>query len=110
MLSLLVTALSILLILFTLTCSVIGGFTSAYFFKQLGGEKWAWNLILVATLISVPGNQATYVRIFRELRMCLVLLVFSVANTLAIIYHATVAVPAGAIVIIIAILLFGKFQ
>jgi len=69
--------------------SAIGGYVSAGFFKQMGGEKWAWNIILVASLFSVPF-------------IC----VFSFVNTVAIAYKATAAVPADTIMIVLCILIF----
>ena len=48
--------LSLLVNLVTLIIdfSVIGGTVSGIYFKQMGGEKWAWNVVLVATLFTVP--------------------------------------------------------
>lgn len=71
---------------------VLGGFISAFYFKQMGGEKWAWNIILVSTLYSIP-----------------VFLVFSFDNTLAIIYNVTTAVPFTTILTIIFIILGSKY-
>lgn len=77
--------LTALIVLYSLT-SFVGGFVSAYFFKQMGGEKWAWNIVYVATLFSIP-----------------VLVVFAYDNTLAITYNATAAVPFGSIMIVVLI-------
>jgi len=74
------------IVLYALT-SVIGGFVSSSYFKQMGGEKWAWNIVLVAALFIGP-----------------VLIVFAYVNTVAIAYNATSAVPFGTIMIIVAIL------
>jgi len=41
------------IVLYALT-SAIGGFVAARYYKQLGGDKWSWNLVLVATLLLVP--------------------------------------------------------
>jgi MFS family permease len=79
------------IILYALT-SVIGGFVSASYFKQMGGEKWAWNIVLVAALFVGP-----------------VLVVFAFLNTVAITYNATAAVPFSTIMIIVAILTFIGF-
>jgi hypothetical protein len=66
---------------------VIGGYVSATLYKQFGGDKWAWNIILVATLYTIP-----------------LLIVFSFVNTVAIIYHATVAVPFLTILLILGLI------
>lgn len=72
--------------------SVVGGFVAGYYFKQFGGEKWAWNIVLVSTLLTIP-----------------VIVVFAYANTVAIVYDVTAAVPFGTILIVIAIILFVGF-
>jgi len=79
------------IVLYSIT-SVLGGFVSAYFFKQMGGEKWAWNLVLVASLLFIPF-----------------LCVFSFVNTVAISYNATAAVPFGSIIIVLGILILVGF-
>jgi len=79
------------IVLYALT-TVLGGFVSAYYYKQFGGEKWAWNIVLVSTLYTVP-----------------VVLVFSFVNTLAIYYNATAAVPFVSILIVLVITLFVGF-
>lgn len=79
------------IVLYALT-SVVGGFVSARLFKQMEGEKWAWNIVLVASLFTGP-----------------VVLVFSFVNSVAIAYNATAAVPAGTIIIVLAILLCVGF-
>jgi len=76
------------LVLYALT-AVIGGFVAAVLFKQMGGEKWAWNIILVASLFTVPF-------------IC----VFAFVNSVAIAYDVTAAVPAEAIIIVLCILCF----
>jgi len=58
----------------------------------MGGEKWAWNIVLVGTLLLAP-----------------VVVVFSFVNTVAIIYNTTAAVPAGTIVLIILLIAFVGF-
>lgn len=58
----------------------------------MGGEKWAWNIVLVAALFVGP-----------------VLVVFAFLNTVAITYNATAAVPFSTIMIIVAILTFIGF-
>eukprot|EP01117_Protostelium_nocturnum_P020659 TRINITY_DN9402_c0_g1_i1.p1 TRINITY_DN9402_c0_g1~~TRINITY_DN9402_c0_g1_i1.p1 ORF type:complete len:595 (-),score=198.20 TRINITY_DN9402_c0_g1_i1:66-1850(-) len=79
------------IVLYALT-SVLGGFVSASFYRQFGGENWAWNIVLVGTLYTIPS-----------------VLVFSYVNTVAIIYSATAAVPVSAILIILAILILVGF-
>ena len=71
--------------------SVLGGFVSASFYKQFNGDKWAWNVVLVGTLYSVP-----------------LLVVFSFVNTVAVVYEATAAVPIGSILIVLAITVGGE--
>ena len=34
--------------------SFLSGFVSARMYKQMEGEKWAWNIVLAATSFSVP--------------------------------------------------------
>jgi hypothetical protein len=79
------------IVLYSLT-SVISGYVSASYFKQMGGEKWAWNIVLVGALFFIP-----------------VLCVFAYTNTLAIAYNATAAVPAGAILIVLIIIVLVGF-
>jgi len=79
------------IVLYALT-SVLGGYVSAYYYKSFAGENWAWNILLVGTLYTVPS-----------------ILVFSYVNTIAIIYNATAAVPVGTILTILAILILVGF-
>jgi len=74
------------IVLYALT-SVLGGYVSARLYHQFGGDKWAWNIVLVATLYTVP-----------------LVIVFSFVNTVAIMYNATNAVPADAIFLVLAII------
>jgi len=60
---------------------------AASFFKELGGTAWAWNIVLVGTLYSVP-----------------LLVVFSYVNTVAVVYDATAAVPISTILVILVII------
>jgi len=78
-------------VLYALT-SVVGGFTSARYYKQMGGENWAWNIVLVGTLFLVP-----------------VVLVFSFVNTVALVYKATPAVPAVTIILVLILLVSVGF-
>jgi len=79
------------IVLYALT-SVLGGFVSATFYKQFGGDNWAWNIMLVGTLYTIPS-----------------IFVFSYVNTVAIIYNATAAVPVSSILMILAILILVGF-
>jgi len=79
------------IVLYALTAG-ISGFVSATLFRQMGGEKWSWNIVLVIALFFVP-----------------VLLVFAYTNTVAIAYNATAAVPAETILIVLLIIVFVGF-
>jgi len=79
------------IVLYAIT-SGVGGFVSATYYKQFEGDKWAWNLVLAASLLTGPF-------------VC----VFSVVNTIALIYDATPAVPFGTILIVLCILIFVGF-
>lgn len=79
------------IVLYALT-SAVGGFVAGSYFKQMGGEKWAWNIVMVATLLTVP-----------------VTCVFAYVNTVALFYGVTAAVPFETIMIVLAILLFVGF-
>eukprot|EP01116_Phalansterium_solitarium_P004253 TRINITY_DN151_c0_g2_i1.p1 TRINITY_DN151_c0_g2~~TRINITY_DN151_c0_g2_i1.p1 ORF type:complete len:595 (+),score=210.79 TRINITY_DN151_c0_g2_i1:115-1899(+) len=72
--------------------SGVGGFVSATYYRQFEGDKWAWNLVLVATLFTGP--------------FCLV---FAFVNTVALVEHVTASVPIGTIVVVLCILLFVGF-
>jgi len=76
------------IVLYALT-SVIGGYVAGTIFKQMGGEKWHWNIIMVLTLFTLPLT-----------------VVFSFVNTAAIFSGVTAAVPAKTIIIILCIFLF----
>jgi hypothetical protein len=54
----------------------VGGFVSGRMYKQLGGDRWAWNIVLTATLFAVPF-------------LCTVIY----ANSIALYFHVTVALP-----------------
>jgi len=41
------------IILYALTAGV-AGYVSSSFYKQMGGEHWAWNIVLTSTLFTVP--------------------------------------------------------
>eukprot|EP01113_Clastostelium_recurvatum_P047774 TRINITY_DN857_c0_g1_i1.p1 TRINITY_DN857_c0_g1~~TRINITY_DN857_c0_g1_i1.p1 ORF type:complete len:600 (+),score=185.13 TRINITY_DN857_c0_g1_i1:51-1850(+) len=79
------------IVLYALTAS-ISGFVAARMYKQLNGERWAWNIILTAALFAAP-----------------LFLVFSYVNTVAIYYHVTVSMPFLTILEIISIWAFVGF-
>jgi len=74
------------IVLYAITC-VLGGYTASKWFKQMGGENWVWNVILVSTLFSVP-----------------VIIIFAFTNSMALAYHVTAAVPFGTIFLLVLIL------
>jgi lysylphosphatidylglycerol synthetase-like protein (DUF2156 family) len=41
------------IVLYSLSC-VVSGAVSAGLYKQLGGEKWSWNVVTVASVFAVP--------------------------------------------------------
>jgi len=70
----------------------IGGFVSGRMYKQMNGERWAWSIILTATIFVVPF-----------------VLVVSYVNSVAIYYHVTAALPALTIIEVITIWMFVGF-
>jgi len=54
----------------------IGGFVSGRMYRQFGGDSWAWNIVLTATLFAVPF-------------LCSVIY----ANSVALYFKVTVALP-----------------
>jgi len=79
------------IILYALT-SCISGFQSAKMYKNMGGDKWAWNIVLTATLFIVP-----------------LLSVVFLSNTVAVTWHSTVALPILTILEVLTIWLFVGF-
>jgi len=77
--------------LYALTAGISGCVSSA-FYKQLGGEKWAWTIVLAATLYAIPF-------------FCVSFFVNLVAHS----YSSTSAIPFPTIIIILAIWLFVGF-
>jgi ABC-type uncharacterized transport system permease subunit len=77
------------IILYALT-SGLGGYISSSYYKQMGGEKWQWNIVMVSALCLVP-----------------LLIAFSFVNTTALIYHTSTAVAALSVVWAIIMLLIG---
>lgn len=77
------------IVLYALTAGV-AGYTSNYFYKQMGGTSWVWTTILATFIFALPF-----------------LLVAFVINTIATVNSMVNALPADAVLIVIAIWLFG---
>jgi MFS family permease len=71
-----------LIVLYALTAG-IAGYSSASYYKQMGGTKWVTNLLLAAFIFCGP-----------------LFLTFSINNSIAWGYGSTAAFPAGTIIII----------
>ncbi|XP_065062619.1 transmembrane 9 superfamily member 1-like [Rhopilema esculentum] len=78
-------------LLYALTCFV-SGFVSNSFYKQIAGDKWAWNLVLTASLFSVPF-----------------FLIWSVINSVAWYNQSTQALPFTTIVLLLLIWILVGF-
>lgn len=70
----------------------ISGMVASAFYKKLNGDRWAWNIVLTASLYALP-----------------LFIVASVVNIIAATFHTTSALPFSTLVSILAIWLFGKF-
>eukprot|EP01112_Ceratiomyxa_fruticulosa_P014609 TRINITY_DN4200_c0_g1_i1.p1 TRINITY_DN4200_c0_g1~~TRINITY_DN4200_c0_g1_i1.p1 ORF type:complete len:612 (-),score=94.66 TRINITY_DN4200_c0_g1_i1:182-2017(-) len=79
------------IVLYALT-SAVSGFIGARMYKQLNGERWAWNIILTATLFGGPF-----------------FLSFAFVNSVAIYYKVTVSLPFLTILEVLAIWAFVGF-
>ncbi|EAL68823.1 TM9 protein B [Dictyostelium discoideum AX4] len=79
------------IVLYALT-SGISGYQSAKMYKNMGGNKWAWNIVLTATLFVAP-----------------LFIVVILSNTVAITWHSTVALPILTMIEVITIWLFVGF-
>jgi len=79
------------LVLYSLTAGA-GGYASGRMFKQFGGASWVWNTVLCALLFPGP-----------------LFVAFSIVNSVAWRLGATAALPAGTIVVIIALNLLVTF-
>jgi len=73
------------IVLYALTAA-IGGYTSAVWYKRMGGESWLRNLVITLMLYAAPFW-----------------VVGAFLNSVAIGYHSTQALPATTIIIIITI-------
>ncbi|EFA76586.1 TM9 protein B [Heterostelium album PN500] len=72
-------------VLYALT-SIISGYQSAKMYRNMGGNKWAWNIVLAATIFTVP-----------------LLIVAFLSNTVAVTWHSTVAIPILTIIEVLTI-------
>ncbi|GAM27660.1 hypothetical protein SAMD00019534_108360, partial [Acytostelium subglobosum LB1] len=79
------------IILYALT-SIISGFQSAKMYKNMGGLQWTWNIVLTATIFTVP-----------------LLCVAFLSNTVAVTWHSTVAIPILTIIEVLTIWAFVGF-
>eukprot|EP00916_Digyalum_oweni_P017371 GHVL01028449.1.p1 GENE.GHVL01028449.1~~GHVL01028449.1.p1 ORF type:complete len:522 (+),score=21.24 GHVL01028449.1:229-1794(+) len=69
--------------------AAIGGYVSAHLYASLGGQKWAWNIVLTALMFSGPAFIA-----------------WSFLNSVAIAYESTAAFPALTILFLFTLYLF----
>merc|ERR550514_473858 len=65
--------------------AAISGFVSAHLYQKLGGEKWAWNILVTALCFAGPA-----------------FVIWSVLNTVAIFYRSTAAFPFPTIILMFA--------
>jgi MFS family permease len=72
--------------------SGLAGFVSGRMYKQFNGDQWAWNIVLTATLFAVPF-------------VCVV----AYANSVAIYFHVTAALPFLTILEVVSIYAFVGF-
>lgn len=68
----------------------LGGFVSGRMYKQFSGDRWAWNIVLTATLFAVP-------------LVCVV----AYANSVAIYFKVTAALPFLTILEVVSIYALG---
>ncbi|TYZ65450.1 hypothetical protein PybrP1_011729 [[Pythium] brassicae (nom. inval.)] len=79
------SVMTALIVLYALTAGV-GGYHAARLYRQLGGQRWVWNILL--SVLVIPGP---------------LLLVFSFLNSVAIWNDSSAALPFGTILIVLAI-------
>ncbi|EGG15974.1 TM9 protein B [Cavenderia fasciculata] len=79
-------------IIFYALTSVVSGYQSSKMYKNMGGTKWAWNIVLSATLFMGPF-----------------ILVAFLSNTIAVTWHSTHAIPILTIIEILTIWIFVGF-
>jgi len=70
----------------------ISGLVASAFYKKLNGDRWAWNIVLTATLYALP-----------------LFVTASFVNIVAATFHTTSAVPFSTLISILAVWLFGKY-
>eukprot|EP00053_Salpingoeca_punica_P015859 m.147007 g.147007 ORF g.147007 m.147007 type:complete len:650 (+) comp16819_c1_seq3:798-2747(+) len=80
-----------LVLVYALTCGV-NGYVSNLFYKQLEGQKWAWNIVVTSCVFSVPF-----------------FIMWSIVNSTAWYMGSTQALPATTIIIIMLIWLCVGF-
>jgi len=73
----------------TITCylftSFVSGYVSGNLYRRLGGQKWAWNILI--TSVAFPGPA---------------FIVWAILNTVAVAYNSTAALPWVTVVYLIA--------
>lgn len=79
------SVLTALIVVYALTAGV-GGYHAAHLYRQLGGQRWVWNILL--SVFVVPGP---------------LLVVFSFLNSVAIWNDSSAALPFGTILTVLAI-------
>ncbi|KAB0374749.1 hypothetical protein FD755_013241 [Muntiacus reevesi] len=79
------------ILLYALTCC-ISGYVSSHFYRQIGGERWVWNIILTTSLFSVPF-----------------FLTWSVVNSVHWANGSTQALPATTILLLLTVWLLVGF-
>lgn len=77
--------------LYAFTC-IVSGYISGSFFKKIGGTNWVWNIMLTASLFSVPF-----------------FIIWSIINSVAWAYESTQALPFSTIFLIICVWVFIGF-
>jgi hypothetical protein len=65
--------------------AMVSGYGSAHLYQKLGGEKWAWNIFVTAIAFSGPA-----------------FVIWSILNTVAIVYGSTAAFPFPTILLMFA--------
>nr|XP_028560736.1 LOW QUALITY PROTEIN: transmembrane 9 superfamily member 1 [Podarcis muralis] len=79
------------ILLYALTCC-ISGYVSSNFYRQIGGERWVWNILLTTSLFSVPF-----------------FLTWSVVNSVHWANGSTQALPATTILLLLTVWLLVGF-
>ncbi|TMW68644.1 hypothetical protein Poli38472_006112 [Pythium oligandrum] len=72
--------------------SFVGGYRSARLYRQLGGQRWVWNILL--SVLVIPGPLVA---------------IFSFLNTVAIWNDSSAALPFGTIMVVVAIFMLVAF-